>query len=73
MLYRLIHLEAPGTGGKQYMTTNYSHDYSSVVSKQTKNNPKVDGAGIFTASEALVSYYVHPKALCRIAHLIINS
>ena len=26
------------------------------------NNPKVDGAGIFTASEALVSYYVHPKS-----------
>ncbi|MFF5818308.1 MULTISPECIES: S-layer homology domain-containing protein [Lysinibacillus] len=62
VLYRLIHLEAPGTGGKQYMTTNYSHDYSSVVSKQTMNNPKVDGAGIFTASEALVSYYVHPKS-----------
>ena len=27
VLYRLIHLEAPGTGGKQYMTTNYSYDY----------------------------------------------
>ncbi len=63
VLYRLIHLEAPETGGKEYITTNYSFDYSSVVNKQTANNPKVDGAGIFTASNALVSYYVHPKSV----------
>lgn len=34
-----------------------------MVNKQTANNPKVDGAGIFTASDALVSYYVHPKSV----------
>ncbi|MGE8033459.1 S-layer homology domain-containing protein [Lysinibacillus sp. NPDC093692] len=62
VLYRLIHLETPEVGGKQYTTTNYSQDYKAVVDKQAKNNPKVDGAGVFTASEALVSYYVHPKS-----------
>ncbi|MGE7927715.1 S-layer homology domain-containing protein [Lysinibacillus xylanilyticus] len=62
VLYRLIHLDAPEVGGKQYTTTNYSQDFTAVVDKQAKNNPKVDGAGIFTASEALVSYYVHPKS-----------
>lgn len=62
VLYRLIHLDAPEVGGKQYTTTNYSQDFTAVVDKQAKNNPKVDGAGVFTASEALVSYYVHPKS-----------
>ncbi|MFJ7734109.1 S-layer homology domain-containing protein [Lysinibacillus sp. NPDC097231] len=61
VLYRLIHLDTPEVGGKQYTTTNYSQDYSTVVGRQANNNPKVDGAGIFTASDALVSYYVHPK------------
>ncbi|MFJ7371582.1 S-layer homology domain-containing protein [Lysinibacillus sp. NPDC098008] len=62
VLYRLIHLEKPTSGGKQSIITNYSHDYASVVSKQAANSSKVDGAGVFTASEALVSYYVHPKS-----------
>ena len=62
VLYRLLHLEAPVSGSKQYITTNYSQNYANVVSKQAGNNPKVDGAGAFTASEALVSYYVHPKS-----------
>ncbi len=61
VLYRLINLDTPEVGGKQYTTTNYLQDYTTVVGKQANNNPKVDGAGIFTASDALVSYYVHPK------------
>lgn len=64
VLFRLLHLDtdtAPDVGGKQYTTTNYPVDYTSVLQKQAMNSPKVDGAGVFTASEALVSYYLLPS------------
>lgn len=51
--------------GKQYTTTTYPIDYTTVLYKQAANSPKVDGAGIFTASDALVSYYLHPNSFAK--------
>lgn len=48
-------------GQTQYHTTNYKIDFSRMVELQANANPKVDGAGIFTASESLVAYYANPN------------
>jgi len=58
VIYRLLKADEVG---KQYTTTNYPYNYGSVVTTQANNKPKVDGAGVFTATEALVSYYVNPS------------
>lgn len=80
VLYRLLHIDTdadtgndtdededttPEVGGKQYTTTNYPVDYTTALYKQVNNSPKVDGAGVFTASEALVSYYLHPNSFTK--------
>ncbi|MFY3791592.1 S-layer homology domain-containing protein [Ureibacillus sp. MALMAid1270] len=58
ILYRLLN---PNDVGIKIETTSYSHQFSDVVSRQAKNSPKVDGAGKFTATDALVAYYLNPS------------
>ncbi|WAA12134.1 S-layer homology domain-containing protein [Fervidibacillus halotolerans] len=41
--------------------TQYPYDFQTVLSMQADNNPKVDGTGLFTATEELVAYYLNPE------------
>ncbi|MED4852626.1 SH3 domain-containing protein [Caldifermentibacillus hisashii] len=41
--------------------TNYNYTFERLVEIQSKRTPKADGTGIFTASNALLSYYMNPN------------
>lgn len=47
------------TGKTEITITNYPSDFTTVVQKQANNSPKVDGAGLFTATGNLVAYYAN--------------
>jgi beta-N-acetylglucosaminidase/SH3-like domain-containing protein len=47
------------TGKTEINVTNYPTDFATVVQKQANNSPKVDGAGLFTATSSLVAYYAN--------------
>lgn len=57
VIYRVIN----PVGEPEYNTTVYPSSFATALTKQTNNSPKVDGAGVFLASEALVSYYLNPS------------
>lgn len=60
VLYRIITSgDNLGVAGRQYVTTNYSLDFSNVLSIQANNKPKVDGAGVFVGTAPLVAYYLN--------------
>lgn len=41
--------------------TNYNYDFKAMVDAQMRGTPKVDGAGKYLASRALVEYYANPN------------
>ncbi|WP_309240455.1 MULTISPECIES: PA14 domain-containing protein [unclassified Caldibacillus] len=41
--------------------TNYNRNFNDVLTIQANSSPKVDGAGLFTASRELVQYYMNPN------------
>ncbi|MFC7685794.1 S-layer homology domain-containing protein [Ureibacillus sp. GCM10028918] len=47
--------------GKEYVTVSYPSNFSTALSLQANNSPKVDGAGLFTATDSLVAYYMNPS------------
>lgn len=66
VIYRVLHFD-PETAGpiveaKQINRTKYEADYGAALTKQAANSPKVDGAGVFTASAPIVNYYLNPQA-----------
>lgn len=65
VIYRLLNPDliedSIPVGETQYETTLYSHQFDNVAEKQAKRTPKVDGAGIFTASKGLVAHYLNPN------------
>ncbi len=52
--------EQPSQTGKEILKVTYNFNYAEVLKKQAEAAPKVDGQGLFTASEAIVSYYLNP-------------
>lgn len=50
----------PVVPGKEYVTDSYPVNFATAVSQQANNSPKVDGSGIFTATDSLVAYYMNP-------------
>lgn len=46
--------------GKEVLKVTYNVNYADVLTKQATAAPKVDGQGLFTASEAIVAYYLNP-------------
>ncbi|WP_010094766.1 S-layer homology domain-containing protein [Ornithinibacillus scapharcae] len=62
------HQPKPDDGGSnggnqddEIIRQNYEIDFSNVVDIQAGRTPKVDGAGRFIASEALVAYFLNPN------------
>ncbi|KGR80132.1 S-layer homology domain-containing protein [Ureibacillus manganicus] len=47
--------------GKEYNKVLYNLNFADVVSLQANHSPKEDGGGIFTASAALVEFYLNPN------------
>lgn len=41
--------------------THYEIDFNKAIDAQMKQTPKVDGAGLYLASRALVTYYANPS------------
>lgn len=41
--------------------TNYNYDFKAMVDAQMRGTPKVDGAGKYLASRAMVEYYANPN------------
>ncbi|MDN4492142.1 S-layer homology domain-containing protein [Ureibacillus aquaedulcis] len=58
VIYRVLNPSV--LAGKEYHTTNYQTDFATAVYLQSNNSPKVDGAGLFTATKSLAAYYMNP-------------
>lgn len=58
VIYRVLNPSA--LSGKEYNTTVYNTDFVAALNLQSNNSPKVDGSGLFTATPALVAYYMNP-------------
>jgi len=63
VIYRVLKPET--LVGKEYSTASYSTSFATALSKQANNSPKVDGGGVFTATEAAVSYYLNPNSFSK--------
>ncbi|WP_161603056.1 S-layer homology domain-containing protein [Oceanobacillus massiliensis] len=59
ILNRLLSISE--TGKEIVTTTHYDLDFNEMVNIQMTKTPKVDGSGIYLASEELVSYYANPN------------
>ncbi|GEL78658.1 S-layer homology domain-containing protein [Tenuibacillus multivorans] len=45
----------------EYTTSSYDISFSNMINIQMNKTPKVDGAGIFIASQLVVEYYANPE------------
>ncbi|WP_067728652.1 S-layer homology domain-containing protein [Oceanobacillus damuensis] len=59
LIYKMLNILFPNS--KNIVTASVGRDFSEVVNLQSNVSPKVDGAGIFTASKKLVAYYLNPN------------
>ncbi|HLQ72641.1 MAG TPA: S-layer homology domain-containing protein [Bacillota bacterium] len=65
-IYRTLHTIDPETYPElkpipTHKETKYPYTFDYMVDAQVKSTPKVDGAGKYTASKALVEYYANPS------------
>lgn len=65
-IYRTLHTIDPDRYPEilpvpDHQETPYNYTFDKMVQFQTNSTPKVDGRGTYTASEALVRYYVNPN------------
>ncbi|MGJ9458140.1 S-layer homology domain-containing protein [Oceanobacillus sp. CF4.6] len=59
VIYNMLKVLYPNS--KEIVTSSINRNFSETVNIQSSVSPKVDGAGIFTASQKLVAYYLNPN------------
>lgn len=51
----------PVVPGKEYLPVPLATNFSTALSLQVNHTPKVDGSGLFIASQSAVAYYMNPN------------